>query len=98
MDGDTIRGEAQKGATVEVTGRVRNAIPVRDFPKEGTSGRRIVAIWRDPMPVSPTCRIHGYRAGSPYSDYLPLSRSFFRIRSARTVTGLSSTSISTIPP
>lgn len=70
MDGDTILVR-QKGATVEVTGSVRNGYRF-EIPEGGTSGRRVADLARPDAGVSHVS-LHGYRAGSPYSDYLPLS-------------------------
>ena len=70
MDGDTIVVRPRGGA-VEVSGRVRNKYQF-EISRGGVSGRQVADMARPEAGVS-HASIRGYRAGSPYSDYMSLS-------------------------
>ena len=70
MDGDTIVVRP-RGDTVEVTGSVRNEYRF-EIPGDGVTGRHVADLARPEAGVSHVS-VHGYRAGSPYSVYLPLA-------------------------
>ena len=67
-DGDTIVVRP-RGATVEVTGSVRNPYQL-EIPREGVPGRHIIDLAGPEAGVSHVF-VRGYRAGSPYTAYLP---------------------------
>ena len=69
-DGDTIVVRP-RGATVEVSGSVRNRYQF-EIPREGVSGRYITDLAGPEAGVSHVF-IRGYRAGSPYTAYLPFA-------------------------
>ena len=69
-DGDTIVVRP-RGATVEVGGSVRNQYQF-EIPKEGVLGRHIIDLAGPEAGVSHVF-IRGYRAGSPYTVYLPFA-------------------------
>ena len=70
MDGDTIVVRP-RGDTVKVTGSVRNEYRF-EIPDDGVTGRHVADLARPEAGVSHVS-VHGYRAESPYSVYLPLA-------------------------
>ena len=68
MDGDTIVVRP-RGDSVAVTGSVRNRYRF-EIPEGGVSGRPVADLARPDAGVSHVS-VQGYRAGSPYSVYLP---------------------------
>ena len=70
MDGDTILVRP-RGGTVEVGGSVRNEYQF-ELPRDDVSGRQVADMARPEAGVSHVS-VSGYRSGSPYSDYIPLS-------------------------
>ena len=69
-DGDTIV-VGPRGATVEVTGSVRNQYQF-EIPRDGMLGRHISDLAGPEAGVSHVF-IRGYRAGGPHTVYLPFS-------------------------
>ena len=76
MDGDTIVVRP-RGGTVEASGSVRNAYQF-EISTDGVPGYQLMDMARPEAGVS-HASVRGYRAGNPYSDYMPISE--FRSKS-----------------